>query len=92
MGAFKRLNCKNHPSIAKKLVKFLAMNTSFESIEKVMTKTSCLDLEIVNFKKRLATLVKSAASAAKKADKAKKQSDLLSKQVLKLEEKVARLG
>jgi hypothetical protein len=93
MGAFKRLNYKNHPSIANELVKFLAINTCFKAIEKLTTKTAYLELEIVDFKKQLGTSVKAAASAAaNKADEAKKQSDLLSKRVLKLEEKVAKLG
>jgi hypothetical protein len=92
MSLFKRLNFKNHPSIATELVKFLAINTSFEAIDKLTCKTAYLELEIVDFKKQLGASVKSAASAANKADEAKKQSDLLTKRVLKLEEKVAKLG
>jgi hypothetical protein len=34
MASYKRLNFKNHPSIATELVKFLAINTSFEAIDK----------------------------------------------------------
>jgi hypothetical protein len=81
MTSFKQLNFKNHPSIATKLVKFLAINTSFEAIEKLTTKTTYLEAEIVNFKKQLGAAVKATGSAANKADKAKKQSGLLSLQV-----------
>jgi hypothetical protein len=79
MTSYKRLNFKNHPSIATKLVKFLAINTSFEAIDKLTTKTAYLELEIANFKKQGAAAVKSAASAANKSDKAKKQSNSLTK-------------
>jgi hypothetical protein len=92
MGTFKRLNYKNHPSIANELVKFLAINTNFEAIEKLTNKTGYLELEIVDFKKQLRISVKSTALAANKADEANKENYLLSKQVIKLEEKVARLG
>jgi hypothetical protein len=92
MGTFKRLNYKNHPSIANELVKFLAINTNFEAIEKLTNKTGYLELEIVDFKKQLRISVKSTALAANKADEANKENYLLSKRVIKLEEKVARLG
>lgn len=40
MAAFKRLNYKNHPSIANALVKVLAISTSFEGIKKLTTKSA----------------------------------------------------
>jgi hypothetical protein len=62
MTLFKCLNLKNHPSIATKLVKFLAINTSFEAMEKLTVKAVHLEAEIVDFKKQLGALLKSAAS------------------------------
>jgi hypothetical protein len=69
---YKHLNFKNHPSIATELVKFLAINTSFEAIERVTDKVASLELEILDYKKQIAAAVKSAASAANKADEGKK--------------------
>jgi ATPase subunit of ABC transporter with duplicated ATPase domains len=90
MTSNKRLNSKNHPLIAMELVKFLAINFSFEFIDKVTTKVVYLEQDITDFKKKIATVVKSAASAANKADQqAKKQSDSFLKRLTKLEDKVA---
>ena len=91
MATYKRLNFKNHPSIATELVNFLAINTSFEAIDRLTSKTASLEAEIVDFKKQAAAAVKSVASAANKADEMKKVSDGLSKRLLKLEDKVGRL-
>jgi hypothetical protein len=90
IASYKRLNFKNHPSIATELVKFLAINTSFEAIDKLTTKAAYLELEVVEYKKQMATAVKSAALAANKADEAKKTSDLLTKRLTKLEDKISR--
>jgi hypothetical protein len=87
MASYKRLNFKNHPSIATKLVKFLAIKTTLEAIERLTSKTTVLELEIADFKKKLNKAVKTAASAANKSDEAKRQSNLLIKQVTWLEEK-----
>jgi hypothetical protein len=87
MLAYKRLNFKNHPSIATELVKFLAINTSFEAIEKLTTQVACHQLEIFDYKKNMAAATKSAALAANKADEAKKLFDQLLKRVAKLEAK-----
>jgi hypothetical protein len=72
---FKRLNFKNHPSIPTELVKFLAINTNFKSIDRVTTKVAFLELEVVAYKKQIAAAVKTSAAAANKADEAKKQSN-----------------
>jgi hypothetical protein len=89
-ASYKRLNFKNHPSIATELVKFLAINTSFEAIYRVTFKAAYLELEVLDYKKQIAAAVKSAASAANKADKAKKANDLITKRLTKLEDKIAR--
>jgi hypothetical protein len=91
MSSYKRLNFKNHPSIATELVKFLAINTSFEAIEKVTGKAAYLELEVIDYKKQIAAAVKAAASASNKADEAKKQLDVFIKRFAKLEEKVGRI-
>jgi hypothetical protein len=87
MSSYKRLNFKNHPSIATELVKFLAINTSFEAIEKLTTRTTVLDMEVADMKKKVNEAVKSATTAANKVDESKRLLDLLTKRVKSLEEK-----
>jgi hypothetical protein len=81
MADYKRLNFKNHPSIATELVKFLAINTSFEAIDKVTTKANWLELEVLEFKKLLAAANKAASSASNKADELAKVVATLAKRV-----------
>ena len=90
MTDYKWLSFKNHPTIATELVKFLAINTSFEAIEKVTTKAAYLELEVVEFKKQLAAANKAASLASNRADECKKQTDGFLKRMLKLGEKVGR--
>ena len=68
MAEYKRLSFKNHPSVATKLVKFLAINTSFESIEKLVTQTKSLETDVSDLKKQLGAAVKKSDSSANKAD------------------------
>jgi hypothetical protein len=69
-----------------------ASNTSFESINQLVSKTcSSLEAEVAEYKRQIAGAVKSPASSAKKADEAKKLSDSLAKRLSKLEEKVGKL-
>ena len=89
MAAYKRLNFKNHPSIATELIKFLAINTSFEAIERVTAKVAFLEAEALSYKKQIAEAVKTASASANKADEAKKQSDSFLKRLTKLEDKSA---
>jgi hypothetical protein len=87
MSEYKRLSFKNHDPSATELVKFLAINTSFESIEKLLTKTATLECEILEMKKQVANSVKASSSAANKADESQKLCDALVKCVAKLEQK-----
>jgi hypothetical protein len=72
--SFKILNFKNHPSIATELVKYLAINTSFEAIKK-------LTMEIIDFKKQLGASVKAAALAANKRPMKPRSKAILSPSV-----------
>jgi hypothetical protein len=85
MADYKRLSFKNHPSVATELVKFLAINTSFESIEKLVTQTKDLEAAVSELKRQVVAAVKKSDSSANKADEVKKQCDLLAKRVAKLE-------
>jgi hypothetical protein len=85
MNEYKRLNFKNHHSIAMELLKFLAINTSFEAIEKLTAKMAATEAELLDSKKQVAAAVKAASLAANKADKVKKLCDVLIKRLAKLE-------
>jgi hypothetical protein len=74
MAEYKRLSFKNHPSVATELVKFLAINTSFESIEKLVTQTKALEAEVSELKKQVSAAVKSSASSSNKADEAESKA------------------
>jgi hypothetical protein len=87
MQECKCLNFKNRPSIATELVKFQAINTSFEVIEKLTTQVACHWVEICECKKTMAAATKLAHAMADKADEAKKLFDQLLKRVTKLEGK-----
>jgi hypothetical protein len=50
MADFKKHGYKHHPAIASELVKFLAVNTSFELLEKMTAKVSVLELDVSELK------------------------------------------
>jgi hypothetical protein len=85
MNEYKCLNFKNHPSIATELVKFLAINTSFEAIEKLTVKMGATEAKLNDSKKQVAAAVKSASLSANKADEVKKLCKALDKRLKKLE-------
>jgi hypothetical protein len=87
MASYKRLNFKNHPSISTELVKFLAINTSFEAIEKLTSQVSTLVLESAETKRKLAAAEKASSSAGNRADDVKKLSEGFAKRLAKLETK-----
>jgi hypothetical protein len=87
MTEYKGLAFKNHPSVASELVKFLAINTSFEAINKLVGKVATLETDVTEAKKQVANAVKSASSAANKADDVKKLNTSLIKRIGKLEAK-----
>jgi hypothetical protein len=88
MASYKRLNFKNHSLIATELVKFLAINTSFEAIDKVTAKAASLEIDVLEGKKQLAVANKAAASASNKADECKTKLDSFAKRLQTLEGKV----
>jgi hypothetical protein len=65
----------------------LAINTSFEAIEKLIYQTKVLKCEVCEMKKQVTASVKLAASSVNKANKVRKQSDVLAKRITKLEQK-----
>jgi hypothetical protein len=67
MHEYKRLNFKKHPSIATELIKFLAINTSLQAIEKLTAQVARLDGDANKTKKKLAAAEKASSLAGNKA-------------------------
>jgi hypothetical protein len=67
----------------------LAINTSFEAIDKLTCKATVLEMDLADLKKQFNETIKTSSSAGNKADDAKRQSNDLIKRVKKLEEKRA---
>jgi hypothetical protein len=85
MSRYKRNNYKDDPSVSSELVKFLAINTGFEVLEKLTVKVTEMERVVLAMQKETAAATKSAMSAANRADDAKKLCDALIKRVTKLE-------
>eukprot|EP00978_Attheya_sp_CCMP212_P007877 scaffold18321_cov53-Attheya_sp.AAC.3 len=78
-SSIKGNNFKNGPLVSSELVKFLAVNTGFESIDKLQREVTDLKEKLVTSTKAVNLAEKSAISAANKADKLKKLCDILVK-------------
>jgi hypothetical protein len=83
----KNNNFKNDPLVSSELVKFLAVNTGFESLEKLIREVAELKDKVIVSSKAVAVAEKSASTASNKADENKKLIDVLLKRVTKLESK-----
>ena len=80
-------NFKNDPLVSSELVKFLAVNTGFESIDKLQREVTELKEKVLASAKAVNLAEKSAFSAANKADDLKKFCDTLVKRITTLEKK-----
>eukprot|EP00978_Attheya_sp_CCMP212_P029986 scaffold108751_cov56-Attheya_sp.AAC.1 len=80
-------NFKNDPLVSSKLVKFLAVNTGFESIDKLQREVTELKEKVFASAKAVNLAEKSAFLAANKADELKMFCDTLVKRVTTLEKK-----
>jgi hypothetical protein len=77
MADFKKHSYKHHPAIASQLVKFPAVNTSFELLEKMTAKVAVLETEIAELKKSSLGATKASAIASNSADSFKKLGETL---------------
>ena len=87
MGQYRRLHYKDDPTVSSELVKFLAVNTGYETLDVLTVKMKVVETELAAVKKEAAAATKTAHSASNKADEMKKFYDLLLKRVVKLESK-----
>jgi hypothetical protein len=82
---FKRTGFENLHIVSSELVKFLLVNTGYESITELETKVSVLEGQVSDLQKTSRNSEKSAVTASNKADELKKLSDSLVKRITKLE-------
>ena len=85
MREIQRLNFENHPTVSNELVKFLSVNTEFQSIKDLQTSTSTLVTEMAALKKEVANLVKGQHTNSNKLDQLKAEAAALVKRVKALE-------
>ena len=85
MREIQRLNYENHPTVSNKLVKFLSVNTGFQSIKDLQTSTLTVLTEVVSLKKEIANLLKGQHTNSNKIDQLKAEASALVKRVKALE-------
>ena len=85
MRNIQRLNFEDYPAVANELVKFLAVNTEFESIKDLQTLKATMKSDIDLMKKDLANFIKAQSTMANKLDQFKAEHTSLMKRVKALE-------
>jgi hypothetical protein len=79
MARYKRNAYKDDPTVASELVKFLAINTGTEAIDRVITKVEVMEGEVTTAKREAMTASRGASTASNKVDELKKVVDALAK-------------
>ena len=87
MTEISNLGFRDSPIVASELVKFLVLNTGFETIETLVKSNVILKAEVSALTKAVADNTKSIATVANKVDNFKTTIDNLNKQLAKLEAK-----
>jgi hypothetical protein len=85
---FKRTGLENLHIVSSELVKFLLVNTGYESISGLEAKVKLLETQSSELQKLAKNSEKSALSAGNKADEMKKICEALAKRLAKVETKV----
>ena len=85
MKSIQRLNFEDHPAVANEPVKFLAVNTEFDSIKDLQALTLSMKLEVDSIKRDLTNVVKAQSTLANKFDQFKNEQNSLMKRVKALE-------
>ena len=81
----KNVGFKDLTIVASELVKFLLVNTGYDSIDQLEKKVSKLEIATTDFKTSIKGAVTSATTASNKIDDLKKTMASLEKRVKKLE-------
>ena len=85
---FKRTGMENLHIVSSELVKFLLVNTGYESISGLESKVATLESQATKLQKSAKNAKKSAITSSNKADDLQKVCDALVKRITKLEAKV----
>ncbi len=85
MARYKRNAYKDDPTVASELVKFLAINTGIEAIDRVVTEVEVMEVEVTTTKREATRASRAASTASNKVDELKKVVDALAKRVGRLE-------
>jgi hypothetical protein len=87
MAGIKANQYQNDPVVSSELVKFLAINTSFEVIDSLQKTVSDLETKLSAASKLIHISDKAAQSASNKSDEMKRMYDALTKRITTLENK-----
>jgi methyl-accepting chemotaxis protein len=85
---FKRTGMENLHIVSSELVKFLLVNTGYESISGLESKVATLETQVSELQRTAKNAEKTATTASNKADDLKKVCDALLKRLTKVETKV----
>lgn len=85
MSTIRELGFENDTSVSSELVKYLAINTEFDTIKKLAVENANLKEEMASLKKDLQSAIKTASTLANKVDNVKVQVDNQSKRLKTLE-------
>ena len=85
MREIQRFNFENHPSVSNELVKFLAVNTEFNSIRTLQIECYQVKTDVSQIRKEFANILKTQQTIANKTDQLKSDAAVLTKRVKALE-------
>ena len=85
MREIQRLNFENHPAVANELVKFLAINTEFDSIKNLQTDVAQIQKDVTHALREISNILKTQQTIANKTDQLKNDAAALVKRVKALE-------
>ena len=85
MREIQRLNFENHPAVANELVKFLAVNTEFDSIKNLQTDVAQIQKDVTHALRKISNILKTQQTIANKTDQLKNDAAALVKRVKALE-------
>ena len=85
MQEIQKLNFENHPEVSTELVKFLAVNTEFQSIQNLQNDVKTIQTDFSAIRKEISSLVKAQQTTSNKVDQLKSEASALAKKVKSLD-------
>ena len=87
MNTIRKVGLKNHPVVSSELVKFLAVNTEYQSIKDLQTLTTELKDSVKDVDKHATSSIKAASTASNRIDSLQDDLKALTARLKKLEDK-----